>query len=161
MTEFKLTIDAPGIVGALNNLADALRSRPVGVQAVSSNVIPATEEKPVEAPVAPVEYVPANPTVPMTETATTATTAPAGPVQTANSHSEPVAAPVEAPAPVAEVKSYTIEDITNAGSALLDAGKMAELMNLLAQHGVQALTQLKPEQFADVAAGLRALGAKI
>lgn len=154
MTEFKLTIDAPGIVGALNNLADALRSRPVGVQAVSSNVIPATEEKPVEAPVAPAEYVPANPTVPMTETATTA---PAGPVQTANSHSEPVAAP----APVAEVKSYTIEDITNAGSALLDAGKMAELMNLLAQHGVQAVTQLKPEQFADVAAGLRALGAKI
>ena len=55
MTEFKLTIDAPGIVGALNNLADALRSRPVGVQAVSSNVIPATEEKPVEAPVAPAE----------------------------------------------------------------------------------------------------------
>lgn len=158
MTEFKLTIDAPGIVGALNNLADALRSRPVGVQAVSSNVIPATEEKPVEAPVAPAEYVPANPTVPMTETATTA---PAGPVQTANSHSEPVAAPVEIPAPVAEVKSYTIEDITNAGSALLDAGKMAELMNLLAQHGVQAVTQLKPEQFADVAAGLRALGAKI
>ena len=29
---------------------------------------------------------------------------------------------------------------------------MAELMNLLAQHGVQAVTQLKPEQFADVGA---------
>lgn len=147
MIELRLTIEAPELSGAIKDLADALRSRPVSFQSVGNPVAPVTPptaETPVAATTAPANAVQeANPTVP-------AQTAPEAPVTPA----APIAA---APTPV----TYTLEDITNAGSALLDAGKMGDLMKLLSDHGVQAVTQLKPEQYPEIAAGMRALGAKI
>lgn len=83
----------------------------------------------------------------------------------------PAAAPVPTVAPMADAASasvvptaapqYTLEMISNAGTSLVDAGKMAELLQLLAKHGVNALTELKPEAYGGIAAELRALGATI
>ena len=57
----------------------------------------------------------------------------------------------------------TIDQIAAAGARLLDddANKMTALLDLLGKYGVQAITQLKPEQLAGFAADLRALGAEV
>ena len=56
---------------------------------------------------------------------------------------------------------YTLEMIANAGSALIDAGKLNQLMELLGKFGVESLTDLDPESYGAIATELRALGAAI
>lgn len=79
----------------------------------------------------------------------------------------PVAAPVAPPAPpvpvvpVAPPPSYTREQIMVAGAALVDAGKMQDLLNLLSTFGVRAVTELKQEQLGAFATEMRKLGAQI
>ena len=46
-------------------------------------------------------------------------------------------------------------------SALIDAGKMDQLMQLLGKFNVASLTELAPENYGAVAQELRALGARI
>lgn len=157
MADFTIThrIEAPELAAALNNLADALKARPVAVSTMPEAATHHAPEKPVQAtttPAAPV--VDANPT-PAPATPAVQNAAPAVPTVAA-----PTPAPAEAPA-TTPAKVYTFDDITAAGSQLLELGKMNQLMELLKGYGVQAVTQLKPEQYADVAAGLRGLGAKI
>jgi hypothetical protein len=70
--------------------------------------------------------------------------------------------PVPEPAvPVAAAPTYTVEKIMAAGSTLMDAGKINDLMNLLHKFGVQAVMDLKPEQLGAFATEMRALGAAI
>ena len=153
-------IEAPELAAAINNLADALKNRPVTAPAVPvapAEQTPPPVEKPVEAPTnAPV-------TGAVNGGASVPTNAPApAPVEetapVTGATSDPVPAAPTAPAE----KVYTFDDITNAGAQLLEAGKMQELMKLLKEgYGVQAVTQLKPEQYAAVADDLRKLGARI
>jgi hypothetical protein len=63
--------------------------------------------------------------------------------------------------PVTAAPAYTREQIMTAGAALIDTGKMDELMTLLSAFGVQAVTQLKQEQLGAFATELRKLGAQI
>ena len=137
MTEIKIThvIDvSPALSDAFKALTSALTGRMAAPVMDGKNITLPTE-KPVETPV----------------------TAPAvAPVPTVTA---PTPAPAPAPAPTEKV--YTFADISAAGSALLEQNKMPQLMALLAQFGVQAVTQLKPEQYPGVAAGLRELGANI
>ena len=56
---------------------------------------------------------------------------------------------------------YTIDQIMKAGATLMDAGRVDDLMNLLHNFGVAAVTELKPEQTGAFATALRGLGAKI
>ena len=63
--------------------------------------------------------------------------------------------------PVAEPPAFTLDEISRAGAALVDAGKMEQLLALLAKFGVQAVTQLPSEQYGVFATELRALGAQI
>ena len=81
--------------------------------------------------------------------------APAAPATPQAAAVEPVAAP--------EAKVPTLDEIARAGAALLDAdaGKMMPLLDLLKEYGVQAITQLKPEQLAGFAERLKALGAEV
>ena len=152
MLEMKITIAAPDLAAAINNLAVAL---------ANGNTVPA--EKPAKAEKqteakdtaqqAPVNPTPA-PTVP-----TQATGAPlsATPVQTvAPVANVPVASAVPTGAP-----TYTLDMIARAGAALVDAGKMDALCGLLAKYGVEALTALDPAQYGNFANDLRALGAQI
>ena len=77
----------------------------------------------------------------------------------------PVATPTPAPAPVAPAQTaaptYTLDQIAKAGASLVDAGKMEQLLALLAKYGVQAVTQLQPDQYGVFATELRTLGAQL
>ena len=90
----------------------------------------------------------------------------------------PVATPTPAPAPAAPAQTvaptnpaptvpvttaptYTLDQIAKAGASLVDAGKMEQLLALLAKYGVQAVTQLQPDQYGVFATELRTLGAQL
>lgn len=114
MNNIIITLAAPELVAAVNNLADALRGNTTSAVTVPSLGI--APNVPAQPPVAP--------------------------------------APTAAPA-------YTLEQLAQAATPLIDAGKQAELQQLLAQYGVQALTFLPQKQYGAFATGLRGLGAKI
>ncbi len=88
---------------------------------------------------------------------TTVTPAPAVPVTP-----QPV---VQAEQPQATVpttqQTYTMEQLAVAATQLVDAGRREELVGLLGQFGVQALTALPKEQYGAFATALRQMGAKI
>lgn len=76
----------------------------------------------------------------------------------------PASAPV-APAPVipTSTPTYSIDDVARAGAALAQQGpdKINALTGLLQQFGLQAVTQLRPEQMGPFVTALRGLGAQI
>ena len=145
MLELKITIAAPDLAAAINNLAVAL---------ANGNTVPA--EKPAKAEK-------------QTEAKNAAQQAPVNPMQATGA---PLSAtPAQTVAPVANVPvasavptgapTYTLDMIARAGAALVDAGKMDALCGLLAKYGVEALTALDPAQYGNFANDLRALGAHI
>lgn len=159
MLEIKIT--APEISEAINNLARAIGlavTNPVGM---TIGVFPTDDPASAvaNAQAAPTETV-ANPTVPASvpQTVPTApnTQSVSYPTPDANNTTPPVAQTVPTAAP-----QYTLEMIAKAGTALIDAGKMAELSALLAKYGVEALTTLDPAHYGAFAAELRAMGASI
>lgn len=161
MADFTIThrIEAPALVDALNNLAAALSGGPVAAA-------PAGEQKPIQFTPkqdTPAQAAPAPVANPTAAPATNTVNGSAPVTTSAPTVAAPTPAPNEAPAPApaATSKAITFDDIVSAGSQLLDAGRMGDLLNLLKGFGVQAITQLKPEQFPDVAVALRGLGAKI
>lgn len=159
MADFTIThrIEAPALVDALNNLAAALSGGPVAAA-------PAGGQKPIQ--FTPKQDTPAQAApAPVANPIPAPTAPPATAVSSANAPT-PAATPnavanAAAPSPGADPKPVTFDDIVAAGSQLLDAGRMGDLLNLLKGFGVQAITQLKPEQFPEVAVALRGLGAKI
>lgn len=157
MLEMRITIEAPELVGALNNLAAAIGGAKLTPQqgAVAAPQQPVTN--PQTAAPAP---TPAPAPAPMPAPA------PAAPVQpNPLPSSGPVAqATPNYPAPnvpLAQPSQYTIDQIMAAGATLMDAGKVNELRNLLMSFGANAVMDLKPEQLGAFATGLRELGAKI
>lgn len=63
--------------------------------------------------------------------------------------------------PTQQAQTYTIDELGKASALLMDAGKQQDLVNLLGQFGVQALTQLPESQYGAFATALRGLGAQI
>lgn len=105
------------------------------------------------APVMPVAAAPIAPTPPNASTM-------APPAAPASAYPASTAMPVN-PAPVATAPAYAMEDLARAASQLMDAGKQQDLLGLLAQFGVQALTQLPKERYGEFATTLRQMGAKL
>ena len=70
------------------------------------------------------------------------------------------AAPVPAAVPTATA-SYTLDDLARAAMPLMDAGRQAELQQLLQLFGVEALPALQPGQYGAFATKLREMGAQI
>lgn len=138
--EVKITIEAPDLAASILKLAEAIASSPTPAPAPAAPVSPAPT---AAAPVSP---------APVTPTQTPAPTA-TPPAPTAGQTS---AAPGNTPAP-----AYTLDQISRAGASLVDAGEMQQLLELLGRYSVQAVTQLKPEQYGAFAAELRGLGAQI
>lgn len=152
MIEINVTVNAPELAEALNNLAAAMK----GAKPEPAAGKTGKADKP--APVPPADYMPPADTAPDPATPAPAVTpAPApAPVQA------PVTpAPAPAPVPVAPAPTYNRDQIMTAGAALIDAGKINELMGLLNSFGVQAVTQLKQDQLGAFATELRKLGAQI
>jgi len=56
---------------------------------------------------------------------------------------------------------YNIDMLSRAGTALLDKGKMGDLLNLLGKFNASSLMDLKPEQYAAFAQEMKAIGADL
>lgn len=165
MLEMKIKIEADAaVLKAIDKLTTALEKNAVNISVPQDTPAPAAPVAPVAtpvtpAPVPPVTMPPASvvPTQPTPAPVATPTPAPApvAPAQTA--------APTNpAPAvPVTTAPTYTLDQIAKAGASLVDAGKMEQLLALLAKYGVQAVTQLQPDQYGVFATELRTLGAQL
>lgn len=183
MLEMKVTITAAtDLMAVLNNIAAALDGKNlhtvcnqfgadskhidnVGTinMGVGGNTQPATPTAPVNPTPAPVATPAQAPGAPLSATpAQTATPiAPTVPVAAPAPTAAPAANVAPAPAVPTSAPQYTLDMIATAGSALIDAGKMDQLMQLLGKFGVASLTELAPESYGAVANELRALGAAI
>lgn len=158
MTEIKVTINAPELSEALGALARVLdKNSPATSTPTTSedqNTFPQIGSQPAtvktDAVAAP------NPTVapsaaPVQPTVVTTTSVP---MPAPNTAPTPTVVPTSAP-------TYTLDAIARAGTALLDAGKMNELTELLKKYGADTLVTINPTYYGAVAADLRALGAQI
>lgn len=144
-------------------------------QAIEIAKILGAENIPVPAPAAPVipVQVPTAPpvaqapvAVPVQPAAPAQTPAPVIPVQPA----APVPAPVQTSLPVAS-REYTMDELALASRPICEAGRQAELLNLLHSftyadaagntQPVQSIQQLPKESYPAFANGIRALGGKI
>lgn len=135
MLEVKIsvTLTAPELANAINNLATAISGKNSRDQSASTGQ--AQPNTPMPAPV--------NPT----------------PTPVASTPVQP-AAPI-ANVPLAAAPQFTVDQIMAAGATLMDAGKVDDLLNLLHSFGVQAVMDLKPEQLGAFATEMRKLGAAI
>lgn len=158
MLEMRVSITAADLAEAINNLADAISGKnlkpiartktPAGSAPVVQPAIPMVPVNPTTAPVA----TPAQTETPIVPTVPVAAPAPAV-IPAANVAPAPTV-PTSAP-------QYTLDMIATAGSALIDAGKMDQLMQLLGKFGIASLTELAPENYGAMANELRAIGASI
>ena len=166
MMEMKITVEAPDLAASILKLAEAIASGPDPALLIPDEPLPvsAYPATPVAAPVSP---APVNPTpgpAPTTAAPVAAPSPSPTPVTNAPTAGPTSAAPGNTPAhavPVTGAPAYTLDQISRAGASLVDAGKMQQLLELLGRYGVQAVTQLKPEQYGAFATELRALGAQI
>lgn len=162
MLEMKIKIEADdAVLKAIDKLTTALEKSAVNIsvpQDTPAPVAPVATPAPVPpVTVPPASVVPTQPTpAPVaTPTPAPAPAAPAAPAQT-------VAPTNPAPTvPVTTAPTYTLDQIAKAGASLVDAGKMEQLLALLAKYGVQAVTQLQPDQYGVFATELRTLGAQL
>ena len=173
MMEMKITVEAPDLAASILKLAEAIASGPDPALLIPDEPLPvsAYPATPAAAPVAPVAApvspAPVNPTpgpAPTTAAPVAAPSPSPTPVTNAPTAGPTSAAPGNTPAPTVPVTgapAYTLDQISRAGASLVDAGKMQQLLELLGRYGVQAVTQLKPEQYGAFATELRALGAQI
>lgn len=173
MMEMKITVEAPDLAASILKLAEAIASGPDPALLIPDEPLPvsAYPATPVAAPVAPVAApvspAPVNPTpgpAPTTAAPVAAPSPSPTPVTNAPTAGPTSAAPGNTPAPAVPVTgapAYTLDQISRAGASLVDAGKMQQLLELLGRYGVQAVTQLKLEQYGAFATELRALGAQI
>lgn len=147
MMEMKIKIDVPELVAAVEKLAAAIDKTALNITVPNEGTLnfnmPAGNTPVAPAPVQ---------TAPTPAPAPTPAAPPVTPMPTA-------AAP--APAVPVTAPTYTLDQIAKAGANLVDAGKMEQLLALLTKYGVQAVTQLTPDQYGAFATELRALGAQI
>lgn len=171
MLEMKIKIEADAaVLKAIDKLTTALEKNAVNISVPQDTPAPvAPVAAPVtHAPVPPVTVPPATvvPTQPTPAPVATPTPAPApaAPAQTVApaAPAQTVAPTNPAPTvPVTTAPTYTLDQIAKAGASLVDAGKMEQLLALLAKYGVQAVTQLQPDQYGVFATELRTLGAQL
>ena len=141
MLEVKVNvvITAPEVADAINNLATAISGK-----ASQEKSAPAVQSQSSASIPVPADHAPM----------------PEAPVQTSTVPVLQPATPIAA-VPLASAPQFTIDQIMSAGAALMDAGKVDDLLNLLHSFGVQAVMDLKPEQLGAFATEMRKLGAAI
>lgn len=73
----------------------------------------------------------------------------------------PAPTPAPTTVPVAAAPTYDLGQLQRAGGALTDMGKRNDVLALMAQFGVSAMTALPKEQYPAFAVALRGLGAQL
>ena len=177
MLEVKVTIDAPALVAALEKVAEAVamaHTTQVLMKDTPGEALVTAVEPPRPVPTQAPEQPP-QPGSPKAMSAaqgavfTTAAPAPgptpAAPVSSVSTtgQTQTIPGPGSVPTAPTTAPSYTVEQLQKAGGDMITAnpGKMPELMALLQQFGVAAVTGLKPEQYGPFATALRGIGAVI
>lgn len=108
------------------------------------------KEVPVQTQSVPVSQpAPVAPSMPITTGQAPVQTAPTAPIQ-----------PPVTPVPTTE-RTYTLDELANAAMTLMDKGMQAQLQELLASYGVEALPALPKNLYGNFATALRGMGANI
>lgn len=156
MLEMKIQLSATEeLIAAMKNLTAALNGenlKPVAKAGASAASAPIAQ--PATPAFAAMKKLTAAPVA-------TPAPAPGTPLSATPATMPTIAETAAAPAVPTSAPQYTLDMIATAGSALIDAGKMDQLMGLLGKFGVASLTELAPESYGAVANELRALGAAI
>lgn len=116
----------------------------------------APAQKPYSAQIAQATQIPAQ--------AMTGQASPAAPItQPAQAAPAPIARPAQAATPAVPTaeRGYTLDELAGAAMTLMDKGMQAQLQELLAGYGVEALPMLPQEQYGNFATALRGMGAQI
>lgn len=139
MLEIKIMLEAPELEKAINNLAGAIEKTVVHpAKLVEQNAPEAPQQAEAAAPV--------ETSIPQQSEVPEASQSAPDPVQEA---------------PVSTAPTIDLEAISRAGAALIDQGKLPQVMGLLKKYGVQAITQLQTSVYPAFAEELRGLGAAI
>ena len=110
----------------------------------------AGKDVPVQTQSVPVsQLAPSAPSMPKTTGQAPVQTAPTAPIQ-----------PPVTPVPTTE-RTYTLDELANAAMTLMDKGMQAQLQELLASYGVEALPALPKNLYGNFATALRGMGANI
>lgn len=177
--EINITVNAPELAQAINNLAQALtvqpyprtqqtQIQPVQAQPVQAQPVQPEQMQPTVMPVQQPTVMPVQaqqmqpqPMQPQPMQPQPMQQAPVMPVQ---AQPIPTAMPVQAqplPTMPTQVKEYTLDDIAKAGAQLVDAGKRELAQAVLTRYGFQTLANVPKEAFGALATEFRALGATI
>lgn len=148
-------------IHGLDSLAQAITTVAQAIGRGRGGTLAAVAVPAAQAPIVP--YAAA--ATPATEAAASAAPAPTAPAPAAPTEPVPTASALAAPAaavPLATApQQYTLAELQRAVMPLFDAGKMAELQQVLAKYGAQDLTKVPAEQYGALAADFRALGARL
>lgn len=155
MTNITITINAPELVQALTAFVNAVDGGKAGTapQTPQQQAAPAVYQQQVPQ-TNPAAQMPAQ---------QYGTQAPAyAPPGQQSVYVQQIPLPATPPSGVpTAAQTYTMEQLSVAGTQLVDAGRMMELQQLLAGFGVNSMMQLPKEQYGAFATQLRAMGAKI
>jgi len=146
-------IKAPELAEAILNLASALA---IGKNSQNPTLMQAPAPIPAITPV-PVAAAPAPAPAPATMVAPAA-----APIPAAVPTTDPLTGQLAQAAVVpTTAPTYTMDQLAQAATQLIDSGHREQVVALLATFGVQALTALPKEQYGNFATQLRTMGAKI
>lgn len=146
-------------IHGLDPLAQAITAVAQAIERGRGETLAAVAVPAAQAPIVPHAAAPATPA--------TASVAPARPAPAPAAPTEPVPTAPTPAAPAAAVplatapQQYTLAELQKAVMPLLDAGRMADLQQVLAKYGAQDLTKVPAEQYGALAADFRALGARL
>ena len=180
MSEITIKLEATDLINAMNALTNALKTNSINIIGLSdkseSTVVAKNQQGadttavtlPMPAPTAQSHTAP-------TQAPASSFTAPSMPPMQV-----PTAAPVITPTPYApqttpvtptmrmsvpttptSAPAYTIEQLQTAIAPLLDAGKVAQIQQLVQSFGVDTLMGIPKERYGEFANGLRNLGGVI
>lgn len=159
---FTLNIEAPGLVKAIQSLADALSNTNIksavelGMnQDQTANQQPQTPEQ-VQQPIVHQQPEPVTQQIPTAVPTQVQPNQQQAPLQSQPEQTQQPAQGVPTSAP-----SYDMNQLAVAATQLMDAGRQQDLLSLLASFGAQSLMALPKEQYGAFATKLREMGAKI
>ena len=148
-------------IHGLDSLARAVAAMAQAIERGRGGTLAAVAVPAAQAPIVPHAAAAA----PATAAAASAAPAPSAPAPAAPAEPVPTAPTLAAPAaavPLATAsQQYTLAELQRAVMPLFDAGRMAELQQVLTKYGAQDLTKVPADQYGALAADFRALGARL
>lgn len=173
MNEIRITIEGltdlteavralAGLGGGQAAVAGAQQTQPSVPGTVPATAGPVPTGTPVQPPQIPVGVPGQQPQVPTAapQNYGQLSVQPAAPVTMGAQAPQGMAAPATVPT-TAMPQGYTIEQLQVAAAGLSQMGRMPQVLGILQQFGIQAMTELPKERYGEFATALREAGAQI